>query len=187
MSEKFTLFWGGPCSQWTAANMEIDGVIYNTAEQYMMAEKARLFEDADSAVAIMGSFKPYDQKAIGRKIKNFDKAKWERIEENGKPFCWNVVYKGNYAKFTQNPGLREYLFSTIGTLIVEASPTDKIWGIGLGEDDPKALDRSQWQGTNWLGEVVTQVRDDLLKEIEEPMSEEEIDTIVQKVTAKDKA
>jgi len=164
MEDKFTLFYNGPCSQWAMANIEIDGTDYNCCEQYMMAEKAKLFEDEEALSAIMGSLNPSDQKAIGKKVKHFDKAKWEKIEENGKPYCWNVVYKGNYAKFTQNLDLKEYLFSTVGTLLVEASPYDDIWGIKLGEDDPRALDRNQWQGTNWLGEVVTQVRDDLLKE-----------------------
>ena len=162
--ERFHLCWGGPFSQWTEAPMEIDGVLYNTCEQYMMAEKAKLFNDQDAYKAIMSTNHPSAQKKIGRRVKGFDKAKWEEIQENGKPYCWNVVYKGNYAKFTQNPGMKLALMETGNKTIVEASPYDTIWGIGLGEDDPKAHDKGHWRGTNWLGEVVTRVRQDLIKE-----------------------
>ncbi|MHA2427588.1 MAG: NADAR family protein, partial [Candidatus Hermodarchaeia archaeon] len=165
--EKFTLFWAGPFSQWLRADMEIDGVFYNCCEQYMMAEKARLFGDQEALEQIMATSEPKEQKAWGRKVQGFVKEEWERIEENGKPFCWNAVYKANYHKFTQNKGLRHELFSTAGTTLVEASPYDDVWGIKLGEEDPRALDRSQWQGTNWLGEVLTQLREDLMEEQDE--------------------
>ena len=68
------------------------------------------------------------------------------------------MFQGNYAKFTQNPDLLKTLIDTIGTTLVEASPYDKVWGIGLAEDDPKALNRETWEGTNWLGEVLTDLR-----------------------------
>lgn len=162
--EKFTLFYGGPFSQWRHSNFEIDGVRYNTAEQWMMAEKARTFGDTTIESMIMRSSSPAEQKDLGKKVRGFNKARWEAIEDNGKPYCWNVVYKGNKAKYTQNLGFKDELFKTVGTTLVEASSTDTIWGIGLGEEDPKALDRSQWRGTNWLGDVLTQLREDLIKE-----------------------
>lgn len=162
--ESFWLFWGGPFSQWNEDGFEIAGVRYNCAEQWMMAEKARLFGDTSAETYILRARHPRDQKAAGRLVKGFDKAKWEAIEANGKPYCWNIVYQGNYAKFTQNPGLKEVLFETAGQTLVEASPYDCIWGIGLGEDNPDAKDQSKWQGTNWLGEVLTQLREDLMKE-----------------------
>jgi ribA/ribD-fused uncharacterized protein len=164
--EKFTLFYGGPFSQWLRADMEVDGVSYNCTEQYMMAEKAKLFGDDEALQKIMAAQHPRDQKAAGREVKGFVKEEWERIEENGKPFCWNRVYKANLHKFTQNKGLLHELMITDGTTLVEASPYDEIWGIKLAEDDPRAFDRSQWQGTNWLGEVLTQLREDLKKENE---------------------
>lgn len=157
--ELFTLFWNGPFSQWHESDFELDGVEYGCAEQYMMAEKARLFEDDETLDMIMESDDPLQQKKLGRAVHGFDLAKWqEEDDDNYMPFCWNAVWRGNMAKFSQNPGLLEELLATKGTTLVEASPRDKIWGIGLGEDDPGCRDRLSWQGTNWLGEVLTNVR-----------------------------
>jgi hypothetical protein len=154
MSEKFTFFYGGMASQWAPSPFVIGEVEYNCAEQWMMAEKARLFGDADALKIIMASDNPKVQKATGRLVKGFDKAIWEA---NMKV----IVYRGNMAKFTQNQDYLEWLFSTDGTTLVEASPWDNIWGIGLDSNDPRALDRTTWLGTNFLGEIVTQVREDL--------------------------
>lgn len=156
--EKFTLFWGKrPFSQWTPAKFTVDGVEYNCTEQYMMAMKAQVFGDKEMQAKIMEATDPADQKRLGRQVRGFDAERWNRI-------CKEVVYKGNYEKFKQNHAMCEKLLATAGTTLVEASPKDKIWGIGLDSKDPRCLDRSQWQGTNWLGEVLTRVRDDLLAE-----------------------
>ena len=128
----------------------------------MMACKARLFKDEEALVKIMGTHDPQTIKAYGKKVENFKKEVWEEIQSNGKPRCWNYVYHGSFAKYTQNPGLLSILYATEGVEIVEASPYDCIWGIGLSETDPKALDKSTWRGTNWLGEVLTVLRDDLM-------------------------
>jgi len=122
----------------------------------MMAEKARLFGDNESLAKIMASKSPREQKKLGRKVKNFDPFKWSEV-------CKEVVRRGNYAKFTQNTELGWKLIESEGTL-VEASPYDRIWGIGLGEDDPRAQDRNQWLGANWLGEVLTEVRQQIVDE-----------------------
>jgi ribA/ribD-fused uncharacterized protein len=155
MEEKFTLFWGGPASQWAMVPMIVEEVGYNCCEQYMMSKKAGLFGDMIMLAKIMAEGDPSKQKAYGKKVANFNKNQWEAVAKD-------VVYRANIAKFSQNSKCRNWLFSTEGTTLVEASPYDKIWGIGLAEDNPDALDRSKWQGTNWLGEVVTQVRDDLM-------------------------
>ena len=133
--------------------MVIDGVTYNCCEQYMMAEKARLFGDTEALEAIMKTPDPRKQKAYGRGVKNFNSYMWDLI-------CKDVVFRANLAKFS-DPELKKYLFSFGNEEIVEASPYDKIWGIGLSEDDPRALDKTQWQGLNWLGEAITQVRETL--------------------------
>ena len=152
--EDFILFWGGTYSQWCPSYFQIDGVEYNCAEQYMMAKKALLFNDFDSYREIMLEDQPSTQKALGKRVKGFDKVKWET-------YCRKYVYDANYAKFTQNPKMKKELMDTMGKEIVEASPEDKIWGIGLHETNPLAWDKATWQGTNWLGEAIMQVRETL--------------------------
>lgn len=147
-------FYGGFLSQWYPCNFTIDNISYNCTEQWMMAEKARLFKDEESLAAIMATDSPREQKAIGRKIKDFDKAKWEHVAKE-------VVYLGNLAKFTQNEELLEQLLDTDDEELVEASPTDCIWGIGLAEGNPDCYDKSKWRGTNWLGECIMRVRTDI--------------------------
>jgi ribA/ribD-fused uncharacterized protein len=120
----------------------------------MMAQKALLFNDVESHKMIMYSKSPDEQKGFGRRVKGFDKDKWEAI-------CRQVVFDANMAKFTQNPKMLEELMYTDDLEIVEASPYDKIWGIGLHETDARCLDKSQWQGTNWLGEAIMSVREKL--------------------------
>lgn len=156
--EELTLFWDGPFSQWTTSIFVVNGVEYNCAEQYMMAEKAVLFEDENSLVAIMEAEDPKTQKALGREVENFDVDVWQEDEDNGRPRCWNIVWRGNMAKFTQNPHLLSDLLATKGTVLVEASPYDCIWGIGWRATDPAAHSRETWRGLNWLGEVLTSVR-----------------------------
>lgn len=152
--EKFTLFYGGPFSQWFRCKFEVDGVQYCHAEQYMMAGKAALFGDETARDKIMKTSDPQQQKIHGRSVKGFDDATWKAAARD-------IVYRGNHAKFSQDEELRNVLLSTKGTTLVEASPTDQIWGIGLASYDSRAQNRICWRGTNWLGQVLTQVRDDL--------------------------
>lgn len=155
-TEKFTFFWSGPLSQWHPSPFEIDGITYNCAEHYMMAEKARLFGDEARLKMIMSAVDPSDQKRYGKMVVPFEKEKWNDVARD-------VVYRGSYAKYTQNPDLKKQLLNTAGTTLVEASPKDNIWGIGLSKDDPRSRDRSTWLGTNWLGETLTKVRDKMLE------------------------
>jgi hypothetical protein len=155
MDEKFTFFWYGPFSQWEPSEFEIDDVSYNCAEQYMMAQKAKMFGDDDTYERIMEEDSPREQKKLGRSVKGFNAERWNiRARE--------IVYDGNYAKFTQNSDLLDKLLATIGTTLVEASPYDCIWGIGMREGDPGIKNRDNWHGTNWLGELLTGLREDLL-------------------------
>ncbi|MDF2936414.1 MAG: cyclohydrolase [Paenibacillaceae bacterium] len=161
--ERFTFFYRteSPFSQWHPADFEIGGVQYNCAEQYMMHRKAVLFGDHLMAERILSAFTPREQKALGRKVQGFDKNLWEA-------HCKQFVYEANHGKFTQNPLLLETLLATKGTTLVEASPTDRIWGVGLEEDDPRIRNRATWRGTNWLGEILTKLREDLLASDEPP-------------------
>lgn len=151
MNEEFHFFWKGPLSQWFKRDFTVDGIKYNCAEQYMMSRKAVLFKDALALKKIMEATNPYDQKAYGRNVEHFDVGEWEAVAKD-------YVFSGNYNKFTQHQDLKEIILSTGEKTLVEASPYDKLWGIGVAEDDPRALDRAKWPGRNWLGEVLTNVR-----------------------------
>lgn len=157
MSEEFTFFWNGPYSQWHPSVFMVNEMTFSHAEQFMMYSKAALFQDKVTARKIMKEDNPRKQKALGREVKSFDKDAWSVM---ARP----IVKQGNLAKFSQNPNLLELLAATAGTTLVEASPYDDIWGIGLGERDPRCLDRTTWKGTNWLGEILTEVRIELCGE-----------------------
>ncbi|MFD2329098.1 NADAR family protein [Cohnella sp. GCM10020058] len=165
---KFLFFWGHTpaadgsvspscLSQWWMSRFEVDGIAYSCTEQYMMAEKARLFGDADAIRKIMSASQPKEMKALGRAVKHFQSTVWEQN-------CYEIVKRGNYAKFSQNRRLREFLKSTKDLILVEASPFDRIWGIGLEKDHPDAINPLKWRGSNLLGFALTEVRDNLLEE-----------------------
>jgi ribA/ribD-fused uncharacterized protein len=157
MSE-FTFFFtdASPFSQWFRCSFATGELRFNCAEQYMMHGKALLFGDAASAAAILAADHPRQHKALGRKVKGFDDAVWKRERIA-------IVRAGNHAKFTQNAELRELLLATAPTTLVEASPYDKIWGIGLAAGDPRAQDRARWRGQNLLGQILTELREELLR------------------------
>jgi len=157
-TERFTFFWDGPFSQWYKAPFQLDGYFYNTAEQYMMAEKARLFGDHATLEAILKAREPAEQKRLGWLVRGFDPERWNGAARG-------IVYRGNRAKFTTHTDLLQLLLETDGTSLAEASPHDTIWGIGLAADERDATDRSKWRGTNWLGETLQKLRDDLLMEL----------------------
>lgn len=153
------LFWQPPgvFGQWTDSVFVVDGVTYRCAEQFMMAEKARLFGDEAIRAKILASASPRAHKALGRRVSGFDQAVWERS-------ALDIVVRGNRAKFSQNPAMRAALLATGDKLLVEASPLDKIWGVGLRADDPRVHDRATWRGQNLLGEALMRVRAELRAE-----------------------
>lgn len=156
ITDKYVFFWNGIYSQWHKAPMTIDGVEYNCCEQYMMHQKALTFNDLEIAEKVLQTSNPKDQKALGRQVKGFNKDKWDSV-------CLGIVYKGNFAKFTQNTDLMEELLSTKDRLLVEASPLDKIWGIGMAEQDPGVDDPANWKGLNLLGWSITLVKQQIKK------------------------
>ena len=161
MNEQFTFFYNGPFSQWYPSPFVIDERKFVNAEQFMMYSKAVLFKDADAAYRIMESNNPAEQKALGRQVENFDVETWNGAVGPMLPKAWTVVKKGSLNKFSQNPELLKVLADTVGTTLVEASLYDKIWGIGLSEDDPARYKRKNWLGTNWLGRILTDIRFEL--------------------------
>ena len=158
VTDKYVFFYRSKeiYSNWYMSKLVVNWTEYNCSEQYMMAEKARFFGDMETLDKIMKAVQPRDQKALGRTVKNFDAEQWNRVAKDR-------VYPGIRAKFEQNIMLRQSMLETGDRIFVEASPTDTIWGVGLAEEDDLILDSKNWRGTNWLGEVLTKVRDDIKK------------------------
>ena len=157
-SERLTFFWshreGTPhaeCSQFYLSAMTIESIHFTCCEQWMHWRKALLFGDAATAASILAEADPSRQKALGRQVAGFSAQSWAAVARD-------VVFRGNFAKFSQAPDLLARLCASCGTTLVEASPNDAVWGIGLARDDPRAARRETWLGTNWLGEVLTEVR-----------------------------
>jgi ribA/ribD-fused uncharacterized protein len=157
---KYIFFWGhqvgksitASCfSQWYPIGFELDGVRYASSEHFMMAEKARLFGDVSVRERVLKTTDPAVAKKLGREIKAFDEAIWRQHR-------FAIVQNACHAKFSQNPELKRYLFQTGDRVLVEASPVDPIWGIGMAKDDPKAQDPSAWKGLNLLGFALMQAR-----------------------------
>ncbi len=138
-------------SQWFPRPFEVGGVRYRTTEHFMMAGKARLFRDDAALEEILRAPTPSEAKALGRAVKNFDETKWRdaRID---------VVVAGNLAKFGQHSDLLSHLRATGDLVLVEASPRDRIWGIGMGATNPDARAPARWRGANLLGFALMEVR-----------------------------
>ena len=141
-----------PFSQWYDSKFSDGENTYHNCEQYMMAHKALLFKDYTTYKKIMQTTNPRDIKKLGREVKNFDQKIWDCHK-------FNIVRDGNYLKFSQNEDLLNILLSTKGTALVEASPYDKIWGVGLDEFNPDINNPYKWKGQNLLGYALMYVRD----------------------------
>ncbi len=159
---EYVFFWGDTprrdgvidhscLSQWYSAPFVVDGVRYATAEHWMMAGKARLFGDAASEASAVAAGHPNEAKAIGRTVKGFDTEVWQRHR-------FELVVEGNVQKFSQNGPLLRYLLGTGSRVLVETSPVDRIWGIGLAANDERAEHPAQWRGLNLLGFALMQAR-----------------------------
>lgn len=146
-------------SQWFPKSFTVDGITYPTSEHWMMAEKARLFKDEATLHQILRSTSPADAKKLGRLVRNFSPAEWGKA-------CVDIVARGNYAKFSQNPELKEFLLSTGDAILVEASPYDKVWGIGMGKFSTGRENPGNWKGANLLGYALMQPRHLLRKELD---------------------
>ncbi|MEM6803313.1 MAG: NADAR family protein [Bacteroidota bacterium] len=165
-SIKYLFFWGHQPAKdgsitksvfsqwWTGHPFMENGVKYNSAEHYMMAGKARLFKDEEYLNLILNAESPAEAKKLGRKVRNFEVQIWEKHR------C-DIVTQANILKFGQHEELKSFLLGTQNRVIVEASPRDRIWGIGMGKDHPSALHPNQWRGKNLLGFCLMETRDRL--------------------------
>jgi ribA/ribD-fused uncharacterized protein len=159
---RYLLFWGhrpqrdgqagpGALSQWWPSRFVVDGVEYRTAEHWMMAGKARMFGDEQIVPRILGARTPAEAKVLGRQVRGFDEERWAAGR-------FDLVVAGSVAKFGQDEALRAYLLGTSQRVLVEASPLDRIWGIGLAADDENAVKPAQWRGLNLLGFALMEAR-----------------------------
>lgn len=162
---KYLFFWGHTpkdpaivdkaCfSQWYPAPFVEDQITYPTAEHYMMAKKAELFHDLAIRDQIIQQAHPNQAKALGRKVRNFDNKIWDAHK-------LAIVQQGSYLKFSQHAALKDYLLQTGDRILVEASPYDKVWGIGMAQDHPHAEQPARWRGENLLGFALMAARDRL--------------------------
>lgn len=162
---QFVFFWqerttvagvldAGCLSQFWPAPFVVDDVTYRTAEHWMMAEKARLFDDEEAVAKVLKASTPQAAKAAGRAVRGFSEGAWVAVRDQ-------VVVAGNLAKFAQHDDLRRFLLSTKRRVLVEASPLDRVWGIGLAGDDERATSPSRWRGLNLLGFALMEVREQL--------------------------
>ncbi|MFH8488965.1 NADAR family protein [Streptomyces longisporoflavus] len=162
---KYLHFWGhrprqdgtlgSSClSQWWPSPFTVDGVEYGTAEHWMMAAKARLFSDAAAEATVLAARTPAEAKKAGRLVRGFDEAAWERER-------FGIVVEGSVHKFASSDALRSFLVGTGSRVLVEASPMDRVWGIGLAADDERAGVPEKWRGPNLLGFALMEARERL--------------------------
>jgi ribA/ribD-fused uncharacterized protein len=161
---EYLFFWGHTpkhgilgkecLSQWYPAPFEVDGCLFPTAEHYMMVHKALLFDDRETAERMLRAPDPRAVKTVGRSVKGFNEEIWDANR-------FTIVVNGNHAKFSQNTSLRAFLVATRTRILVEASPQDRIWGIGLAADSEAATNPFAWRGLNLLGFALMVVRDRL--------------------------
>ncbi len=155
---EYTFFWkdneeNGYFSNWYLSDFVIDDFKYFCVEQYMMAQKAKLFHDADNYTAILRANTPAGCKALGKKVTPFDGKIWDDA-------CYEIVKTANRAKYEQNPDLMMKLLATGDSILAEASPFDKIWGIGLDAKTASSIHPSDWPGWNQLGRILMELREE---------------------------
>lgn len=156
----YAAFWGSIFSNWAPSRFRAYGKVWETAEQCFMWLKAKYFKDEDIAMKITKAINPSDAKKLGRMVKGFDQEKWDAV-------CYEKMYEAVYKKFDQNEDLLKELLSEKykGKHFVEGSPQDRIWGVGIIWTDEAIADKDNWQGTNYLGRVLDDVREAFLKEL----------------------
>lgn len=165
IENKYVFFWGHQpskdetitktCfSQWWISPFVVEGITYKTAEHWMMAKKAELFNDQEILEKIIQANSPAEAKKLGREVRNYVDSVW--LENR-----YEIVKQGNFHKFNQNPDLKEFLINTKERILVEASPVDSIWGIGMATDHKDINNPEKWRGLNLLGFALMEVRDEL--------------------------
>jgi ribA/ribD-fused uncharacterized protein len=144
----------GEFSNWFPCRFSDGQIIFSNTEQYMMYHKALLFKDKTMADMILKTSSPKLCKQYGRRVENFNNDVWL---EN----CERIVTNGCYLKFSQNEELKQLLLSTGNKMLVEDSPYDKIWGIGMQHTEACKTPMEHWKGENKLGKCLMEVRNSI--------------------------
>ena len=144
-------FYGknSPYSNFYYVEFEYKGYKVTSSEQAFMLEKALMF-DKSMVERILSTTNPAEIKNLGRKVKNFDEKKWNEVR-------YGIMVDILCAKFSIEP-LKTELLNTGIEFIVEASPTDKIWGAGLALGDPRLNYAKYYPGRNLLGHALMDAR-----------------------------
>ena len=152
-TDKYIFFWGNSdiYSNWHPAKFRLEGNTLANSEQAMMYEKAKLMGDEKTMAKILKTTNPKKVKELGREVNPWKESLWEKHR-------LNIMVKVCYVKFKENPTLMAELLATEDKIIVEASPYDKIWGIGMREEDEGIENPKKWQGLNLLGQALMIVR-----------------------------
>ena len=158
ITDKYVFFWGSEFSNWFECKFKYKNLTFLNSEQAFMWEKAVFFGDTETAALILKTPSPSQSKKLGRNVKNFKEDVWLREG-------YVIMIAVNMAKFSQNSKLKAILFSTGDKILVEASPTDFIWGIGLYHEDDKVLDEKNWKGQNLLGKAICQAREQIISKM----------------------
>jgi len=162
---KYIFFWGHTpsrdgsitksCfSQWWLSPFIVDGLLFKTAEHWMMYKKAELFGDTEIAEKILNCETAAEAKKLGREVRGYVDKTW--VENR-----YRIVKEGSLHKFSQNEMLKSYLLTTGDRVLVEASPVDSIWGIGIEANHTDADNPALWPGLNLLGFALMEIRDEL--------------------------
>lgn len=153
VTDNFVFFWGNSdiYSNWHPARFRMDGHTFANSEQAMMYEKAILMGDSETAAKILKTPNPKAVKALGREVRFWNEKLWENNRVR-------IMVKVCLAKFEANSELTREMLETGDRVIVEASPYDKIWGIGMRENDEGVENPKKWQGLNLLGVALMRVR-----------------------------
>ena len=154
----YTFFWrndeeNGEFSNWYECPFVIDDFKYFCVEQYMMAQKAKMFHDAESYTKILRANSPSGCKRRGKMVIPFNQKAWDEVK-------YDIVKTGNRAKYEQNPDLKKLLLSTGNSIMAEASPKDAVWGIGMDAETAATTDPSGWPGDNLLGKILMELREE---------------------------
>ena len=150
--KKYVFFWAGPYSNWHNQPFNHEGTTYNCSEQFMMQQKALRFGDTEIAYEVMAAMTPGVQKALGRQVRGFDVSTWQAE-------AIDIMVPALVSKFTATPRLKQLILDSGDATLVEASPYDTVWGVGLSADDERILDEAQWRGKNFLGIALMRARD----------------------------